>query len=82
MNSGVFRFGEKVDAQVVAIATVPSGVSTKDALFDALSSGLSFPEYFGRNFDALEECLRDLAWLPAERQLLLPNERQLDFPIA
>lgn len=28
-------------------------------LFDALASALELPDYFGRNWDALDECLRD-----------------------
>lgn len=29
-----------------------------------------FPDYFGLNFDALDECLNDLEWLEAENYLL------------
>lgn len=28
-------------------------------LFDALAAALHLPDYFGRNWDALDECLRD-----------------------
>jgi RNAse (barnase) inhibitor barstar len=28
-------------------------------LFDALTAALALPDYFGRNWDALDECLRD-----------------------
>jgi len=32
---------------------------------------LDFPDYFGHNWDALEECLTDLEWLPAKGYILL-----------
>jgi hypothetical protein len=49
----------------VAVAEVPHGVETKEALLDELYKGLRLPEYFGENWDALDECIRDLSWLPA-----------------
>jgi len=36
-----------------------TGTSDKRALFKRLQAGLSLPDYFGANWDALEECLRD-----------------------
>jgi RNAse (barnase) inhibitor barstar len=47
----------------------------KDDLFRALESGLKLPAYFGRNWDALEECLRDLSWLGAETRVVLLHEQ-------
>lgn len=35
---------------------------SKPALLDAFADGLGLPEYFGGNWDALEECLRDDSW--------------------
>jgi len=65
MNLDMFKFGGGRNENAVAIVTVPASIGTKESLFDVVSTGLLFPEYFGRNWDALEECLRDLAWLPA-----------------
>ncbi|MFT4286848.1 barstar family protein [Nocardioides sp.] len=44
-----------------------AGVASKDDLWTALAAALGFPDYFGRNLDALWDCLGDLD----EPQLLL-----------
>ena len=46
-------------------------ISTKKQLLDSLAAALSFPDYFGGNWDALDECLRDMEWLPASGYLLI-----------
>jgi len=37
-----------------------STISGKDELLDTIAEGFGFPDWFGQNWDALEECLRDL----------------------
>jgi RNAse (barnase) inhibitor barstar len=34
------------------------------ALFDVFAVACDFPDWFGRNWDAFADCLRDLSWLP------------------
>lgn len=46
-------------------------MTTKSALFDECQRVLRFPDYFGRNWDALDECLRDLDWLEYPLQRLV-----------
>ncbi|MFD0271853.1 barstar family protein [Streptomyces sp. NPDC127106] len=41
------------------------GVRTRARLMDACAEAFGLPEWFGRNWDALADCLRDLSWLPA-----------------
>ena len=47
------------------------GVRTKDELLGRVAHGLEFPAWFGGNWDALEDCLCDLAWLDGDGQVLL-----------
>ena len=44
---------------------------TTAALFDEFAAALQFPCYFGENWDAFDECITDLAWLPAEAYVFL-----------
>ncbi|RUP21055.1 hypothetical protein BC936DRAFT_139218 [Jimgerdemannia flammicorona] len=41
------------------IAIVPANISSKEDLLGTLAKELEFPSYFGRNWDALVDCLRD-----------------------
>ncbi|CAM5369346.1 hypothetical protein SAVIM338S_01502 [Streptomyces avidinii] len=40
------------------------GVRSKAALMRRCGAALGAPEYFGANWDALADALRDLSWLP------------------
>jgi RNAse (barnase) inhibitor barstar len=46
-------------------------VVDKQTFLAATGQALAFPDYAGHNWDALEELLRDLSWLPAPGYLLL-----------
>jgi RNAse (barnase) inhibitor barstar len=48
-----------------------SACKTKDGLFSVFATALKFPSYFGNNWDAFEECINDLEWLPANGYLLI-----------
>lgn len=46
-------------------------VDLRQPVFDAFSRALAFPQWFGRNWDALEDCLTDLSWRQASGYVLL-----------
>lgn len=48
-----------------------ANAKTVDALFDEFAEKLEFPDYFGRNWAAFDECIADLEWLPAGGYLLI-----------
>lgn len=48
-----------------------AGVRGKQELLDAIARDLAFPEWFGSNWDALEDSLTDLAWCVASGYVLI-----------
>jgi RNAse (barnase) inhibitor barstar len=53
---------------------------TTAGLFAEFAEVLEFPDYFGHNWDALEECLADLEWLPAKGYVLVFMDSELILP--
>lgn len=52
------------------VVTIPASVKTKQALFEAFDSSIGLPDYFGENWDAFEECIRDLSWVSTRRVIV------------
>lgn len=68
-RSGVFRS-----------ASAPEGVRIDlgDKPIEAVAKALDFPDWFGGNWDALEDCLGDLSWREPPHRLVLTNFRKND----
>ena len=47
---------------------------TKQALLAEWARAFNFPEYFGHNWDAFNDCLTDLDWLPAECYIAIVSD--------
>jgi RNAse (barnase) inhibitor barstar len=48
-----------------------SKIGDKGELFRQLNSVLELPDYFGYNWDALSDCLRDFHWIEQQRIVLV-----------
>jgi hypothetical protein len=48
-----------------------AGAATRAGFFQELAQALRFPDYFGRNWDAVYDCLTDFNWLPAAGYVLV-----------
>ncbi|WP_372412100.1 barstar family protein [Streptomyces luteireticuli] len=51
-----------------------------DAVFQQFYDGLRFPDYFGWNWDALSDCLRDLKWLSMDHCVLIVEDADEALP--
>src|SRR4051812_232399 len=73
-RSGVYRTRHADD---VADALQGSRIAltridlSKGKVFPAFAAALQFPDWFGHNWDALEDCLGDLSWRKADGYVLL-----------
>jgi RNAse (barnase) inhibitor barstar len=74
-RSGVYRVAraDEVEDAVSgsAISLVRIKFQEKEQLLKNIAAALDFPDWFGANWDALEDCLGDLSWSPAAAHILL-----------
>jgi RNAse (barnase) inhibitor barstar len=56
------------------VARVPAGISNRAQLFQVLRTSLKLPSYFGNNWDALSDCLRDLSWIEPRRVAIIHED--------
>jgi hypothetical protein len=76
-RSNPFKFEDAPEEWTNAyVASLPTGIASSSALLDALYVALQLPGYFGFNWDALSDCLRDLHWMK-QRMVVL---RHGDLP--
>ena len=54
-----------------AVTVNLAGCSDRDEALERIGTALKFPSWFGRNWDALADCLADMSWWPAAGYLVL-----------
>lgn len=77
-RSGVYRAarGDAIEEAVrgsrlsYARVDLPAAAD-KAAVLEAIARAMTFPEWFGANWDALEDCLTDLSWREADGHVLV-----------
>jgi RNAse (barnase) inhibitor barstar len=61
-----------------ALVHLVGPVASRTEALDAIGAALNFPAWYGRNLDALYDCLVDLSWQPdGEHVLIWAGHRQL-----
>ena len=80
-TDGPFHFTDDRPAgdDSTLVVRIPANINRKRKMLALYSGQLRFPAYFGWNWDAFEECLRDLSWLDGVRQGIVAHR---DLPVA
>jgi hypothetical protein len=78
---GIYQFASRARPATIAKQAAPGGwrffyldgrqIASKSDFLQACVASLGLPDYFGNNWDALEDSLRDLAWAPARNGYLV-----------
>ena len=63
--------GQIRDSDLIFFEIDASEVTTSEDLFHRLARAMKFPEYFGMNWDALDEVLDDFSWAPGTGYVLI-----------
>lgn len=72
-NFKFLNFTELPQFEGALVGRVPARISDSRALLRSVADALSFPAYYGENWNALFDCLRDFHWTD-KRSIVLVHE--------
>ncbi len=72
-----FRDVRDDEASTGFVIRVPAHILSKADLLAALATTGRFPDYFGRNWDSLLDCLRDFHWIEEQRIVIAHTDLPL-----
>jgi len=80
-NHDLPRLAERLkdsDSDVFVVELDGIQMRDLDGMYDGFTLSMAFPEYFGRNGNAFDECINDLDWLGSKGYVvLISNAEQL-----
>lgn len=78
---GLYRLTQEIPVDVLSASCRDCGwqlfhidgetVTNKAEFLQVSAKAMNFPDYFGENWDAFEDCLIDFSWCPASKYILL-----------
>lgn len=78
---GIYRLASRASTATIAKQAEHRGwrcfyldgrqIASKNDFLQVCAKAMQFPDYFGYNWDALEDSLRDLSWAPSQRGYLV-----------
>jgi hypothetical protein len=81
VEPGRYRLGAPVSVRELRDELTAAGWATRlvdgavmrdrASMFDEFAAACEFPEWFGGNWDAFVDCLRDLSWIPGKGVVVL-----------
>ena len=81
LDAGVYRLASETDANALLTEMRAQGwipfyfdgraITDKESFLRMAAAAMNFPDYFGRNWDAFEECITDLEWIEKRPRVLI-----------
>ncbi len=84
IREGSFTRGSKLIAEAEAggihiFYFSGKSIADEESFFNTAKTVMRLPGYFGYNWDAFEECINDLSWIPAQGYIFIYDNTSVFF---